>query len=60
MKLQEAMGILAAKRLDDLARNAERSAEACQLGFEALKAVQHSRQYPDCPFIELLPGETEE
>ena len=55
MSLKEAIGILAAKKLDDVARNAERSAGACQLGIEALKfTIQFRSIYP----LPLLPGET--
>jgi len=38
----------------------QRLRQALKLGSEALKGIQSCRQYPECPFTELLPGETKE
>ena len=60
MTLGEAISILAAKRMDDVERNAESSAEACQLGIEALKRFKTFRGIVEGPFSGPLPGETKE
>ena len=60
MKLEEAIGILAAKKLDDVERNARDSAQACQLGIEALKRIEHLRGYSMTQVDTRLPGETED
>ncbi len=60
MTLQEAIEILAAKRKDDVERNASSSAEACQLGVEALKRHQTLTRHPYFKGLLPLPGETED
>ena len=60
MIITNAIRILAAKKRDDEARKAEASAEACQLGIEALKEVKHFRFSHPPLDGELLPGETQE
>ena len=60
MKIDNARGILAAKKMYDEERGAEDSAEACQLGIEALKREQTFRgRVPESDWS-LLPGETKE
>ena len=34
--------------------------DAERLGIEALEAIRSCRQYPECLFVDLLPGETKE
>lgn len=60
MTIDEAIAILAAKKKDDVQRRAMMSADACQLGIEALERVKDARRpdplYPDTPLL----GETED
>ncbi|MBA7560969.1 hypothetical protein ES708_02603 [subsurface metagenome] len=58
MTLDDAISILNAKRKDDVVRNARDSAEACQLGIEALKEVQRLRRVEKFDPTVMLPGET--
>ena len=60
MTIDEAIGILVAKKKDDEERRATDSAEACQLGIEALKLVDNLRFDGSPYYPNLLPGETEE
>lgn len=58
MNLSEAISILAAKKLDDVERRAHDSADACQLGIEALKRHLVYKTLGIWRFPSPLPGET--
>lgn len=60
MDIPEAIAILAAKKRDDVERRAADSAEACQLGIEALKRIANNRTGKYVSLYDLLPGETKE
>ena len=60
MTIDEAIGILAAKKLDDVERHAEDSAAACQLGIEALKQVRDCQSGEQLTPDFYLPGQTKD
>ncbi|GAH39037.1 unnamed protein product [marine sediment metagenome] len=46
--------------VDDPHFDPEHRRECVKLGVEALKGIRSCRQYPECPFNDLLPGEEKE
>lgn len=60
MKLEKAIELLIIAIEGFPCNDTEKYYKAMELGIEALKGIQNCRHYPECLFIDLLPGETED